>query len=181
VIVGLSGYGRTGKGEVGKVLVKNFDFKEIAFADTLRDFLYQQNPWVSNNEGTRHGRLRDIIDTIGWERYKNCMYSKDLRELIQRTGTEAGRGVIGDNVWVNATMNRIDHIDTVITDVRFENEADAIRERGGEIWRINRPGFGPVNDHWSEIALDDYKFDLEILNDGGLDHLAIQAGRALPW
>jgi hypothetical protein len=107
VIVGLSGYGRTGKGEVGKVLVKNFDFKEIAFADTLRDFLYQQNPWVSNNEGTRHGRLRDIIDTIGWERYKNCMYSKDLRELIQRTGTEAGRGVIGDNVWVNATMNRM--------------------------------------------------------------------------
>lgn len=63
----------------------------------------------------------------------------------------------------------------IITDVRFPNEADAIRERGGIIIRVNRKhGYNtpdgkwkemPINYHESETALDNYDFDYVIEND----------------
>ncbi|MFA6327736.1 MAG: hypothetical protein WCX15_02545, partial [Bacilli bacterium] len=66
----------------------------------------------------------------------------------------------------------IDH--WIITDVRFPNEVDAIRERGGIIIRVNRKhGYNtpdgkwkemPINYHASETALDNYNFDYIIEN-----------------
>ena len=58
-----------------------------------------------------------------------------------------------------------------ISDVRFPNEADAIRAFGGLVVRVERPGVGPINGHESEIALDGYDFDLVVVNDGTLDEL----------
>ena len=45
------------------------------------------------------------------------------------------------------------------------------RSRGGRVWRVSRPGVGPINDHISEVGLDDYPFDAVIDNDGTLDDL----------
>ncbi len=53
----------------------------------------------------------------------------------------------------------------VIPDCRFENEARFVVEEGGQVWRIHRPGVGPLNDHPSETALDDHEFDRHIHND----------------
>lgn len=52
----------------------------------------------------------------------------------------------------------------IITDVRFPNEAEAIKDRGGFIIRIDRPGVEPVNAHPSETALDNWDFDYRIAN-----------------
>lgn len=52
----------------------------------------------------------------------------------------------------------------VITDVRFENEAQAIKARGGVIIRIDRPGVKPINAHPSETAMDHWDFDYKIAN-----------------
>ena len=61
----------------------------------------------------------------------------------------------------------------IITDVRFPNEAKAVKDRGGILIRINRPGFENTGDHLSEIALDDYKnFDTIIINDGTIEDLS---------
>lgn len=100
-----------------------------------------------------------------------------IRQLLQKFGTEVGRN-ISPNLWVDVLMN--DYIkaksdgyeeDWIVTDVRFENEANAIRENGGILIRLNRnTGFN--DQHSSETALDDYKnFDLIIDNDGTLDEL----------
>lgn len=59
----------------------------------------------------------------------------------------------------------------IITDTRFPNEANAIKRAGGYIIRVNRPGYGPVNNHPSETSLDEYKFDYVIENSGGLKEL----------
>jgi hypothetical protein len=65
----------------------------------------------------------------------------------------------------------------VITDVRFANEAAAIRSWGGEIIRIDRPGVGPVNGHVSEAM--PFEPDEVIENDGTIedlqDHLRLLA------
>ena len=56
----------------------------------------------------------------------------------------------------------------VITDCRFKNEAEAVKLKGGFIVRVNRPGVNPINNHDSEVELDNYHFDYVINNDGSL-------------
>jgi hypothetical protein len=69
----------------------------------------------------------------------------------------------------------------VFTDTRFTNEADAIRERNGKVFRISRPGYGPVNNHPSETALDTYKFQAHILNNRDIPSLEAKVQELLTW
>lgn len=100
-----------------------------------------------------------------------------IRQLLQKFGTEVGRNV-SPNLWVDALINdylkaKLDGYKEywIITDVRFENEAEAVRENDGILIRINRNT--KLNDqHSSETALDNYKnFNLIIDNNGTLDEL----------
>jgi hypothetical protein len=58
----------------------------------------------------------------------------------------------------------------IIPDVRFLNEAEAIKERGGIIIRVDRGS--PANSHKSETILDNYRFDFIISNNGTIDELS---------
>ncbi len=93
-----------------------------------------------------------------------------VREFLQKLGTNALRNGLHDNVWVNALMADYtpdedgDLPNWIITDTRFPNEAKAIKDKGGIIIRVDRPGVKPVNDHPSEIGLDGWKFDYTIPN-----------------
>lgn len=85
------------------------------------------------------------------------------RRLLQLLGTECGREIIHPNIWVNALMKDyvpektyMGHGDYteyepswIITDVRFPNEAEAIKSKGGIILRINRSK--RTSDRWHEI------------------------------
>jgi hypothetical protein len=150
-ILGLSGYARSGKDTFADLLVAEFEFQKTAYADRLREALYTLNPIVVAN-GEHHGpvpygyggpvyrSLQSVIDEYGWEGYKTSPFSLDVRRLIQVMGTEVGRGIAGEDVWVAATFRNLDlSKNTVITDVRFPNEAQAIKDNGGYIIRIDRP------------------------------------------
>lgn len=181
-IIALSGYARSGKDEAAKVLVEEFGFTRVAFADKLRDFLYALNPIVSKASDFANefddGRpllLQPVIDHYGWDGYKASPFGPEIRRLLQRLGTEAGRQVLGDNIWIDAALTGFDDdARLVVTDCRFPNEAEAIRERGGYIVRVTREGVGPAvgqdgKVHPSETSLDDWKFDYRISNDSTLE------------
>lgn len=112
-----------------------------------------------------------------------------IREFLQKLGTDALRDGLHTNAWVNALF--ADYIpeeihnpfeisrsktifdkspkallypNWIITDVRFPNEAKAIKDRNGLLIRIDKPFVKPVNNHPSETALDDYQFDYKIGN-----------------
>jgi hypothetical protein len=104
-----------------------------------------------------------------------------VRDFLQKLGTDAMRMGLHDNVWVNALMAdytseeswlntslgekpNVVYPNWIITDVRFPNEAQAIKDKGGIIIRVDRPGVNPINDHPSETGLDDWKFDYKIAN-----------------
>ena len=92
--------------------------------------------------------------------------------MIQRTGTEAGRGVLGDTVWIDETWKRAsNHARVVITDVRFPNEADAVKQHHGIVVRVERPGLVPPNNHPSERSMETYTFDGHLRNDGTIEDL----------
>lgn len=187
-LVGLAGWAQSGKNEVGVVL-EGHDYKQVAFADKLREAIEILNPIVGFDvpvrgmdvaihpyENVRAIRYLDAKKTWGYEAMKT-MFDAEPRRLLQVMGTEVGREFIGPDTWLRPLMAQIDAAPGKysITDVRFPNEADAIKERGGRVYWISRPGIGPANDHPSEHALDDYDFDAVIDNSGTLDDLAAEA------
>jgi len=111
------------------------------------------------------------------------------RLILQLLGTEAGREIIHPDIWVNALISgyqnnlqtlrsragengytKYDKHNWIITDVRFPNEADTIKEKGGKVIRIERgPRNTNANEHPSETGLDTYEnFDEIIMNDGSI-------------
>ncbi len=89
------------------------------------------------------------------------------RELLQGIGTDLFREQFHPDVWVDALMRHFEGQYWIISDVRFPNEALAIKQRGGLLIRVERPK-STEDAHPSETALDDYPFDYTIKNDGDL-------------
>lgn len=169
MIIGLSGFARSGKDTVADYLVSEYGYTRIAFADPMREALYRLNPMISVHDMT-HVPLASAVDGMGWEEVKTA--SADLRGLLQRMGTEVGREMFGEDVWVKQALRAVSrHENVVFSDVRFKNEADALRELDGQLWRMTRTGVGAANEHLSEHALSGYYFNEEISNDGSLDDL----------
>lgn len=172
MLIGLSGYAQVGKDSVGRFLVEDHGFTRYAFADVLRSVLYALNPVLiveRHGWGEEVGRLQEVVDEATWEIAKQ--ENPEVRRLLQAMGTEAGRKILGEDVWVNAVFNKIEEDNVVITDVRFPNEAQRVKAEGGYVVRVNRPGVVAVNNHPSEVALDEWGFDYTVPNVGALEDL----------
>jgi hypothetical protein len=176
-LIGLSGKKQSGKSTVAGHLIKEYGFRAMSFADPLREMLYALNPIAHvDHWGDEEFRVRQIVDAIGWDRAKEEY--PEIRALMQRMGTEAGRNVLGGDVWVRELEARASEAldegyDVVVPDVRFENEFEAIKALGGIVVRVNRDGLTPGEyaDHISETALDDYRMDWTLHNKGTLTDL----------
>lgn len=111
---------------------------------------------------------------------------KSPRQMLQTLGTEWGREMVDRQVWIRLLERRISAlrdagVETVaVADVRFENEATAIRAMpGGEVWRVHRPGAGTTAGHSSESGVKLLEHDVEIQNCGNLDALRTRVLEAL--
>jgi hypothetical protein len=113
------------------------------------------------------------------------------RQFLQELGTEAMRDGLHTNVWVNAlfadykyeiyrsevSTRAAGFIDQhvypnwIITDMRFENELEAVVKHKGIAIRVVRPGRTLTGTHPSEIALDGFIMHYEIINDGTIEDL----------
>ena len=164
MIIGLSGYAQSGKDTVAELLCLNYGFKRISFALPMRDAIYTLNPLVDGRS-----RIADVVDEYGWDVAKA---NPEVRRLLQVFGTEVGRELFGKRFWIDQAFKRAEEYQRVVfSDVRFPNEAKAILQRGGDVWRINRHNHTPVNGHTSEHAMDNFLFKHVIYNDSTLDDL----------
>jgi hypothetical protein len=151
-------------------------FRQVAFADRL----YQ---CISTITGLPVSRLQDravkeaVIPWLG----------KSPRQLLQSLGTEWGRDGVHPEIWIRITLERIRPelaagLSCVITDVRFDNEAQAIIDAGGEVWRVARPGWRCLDaaaaSHSSEAGVGDHLVARTIDNSGTLDDLRLQLAGA---
>jgi hypothetical protein len=172
VIVGLTGFAGSGKDTVAEILVQEHGFKRYAFADKLREMAYAINPIIVCR-GINY-RLAELVDAYGWDKAKREIAG--VREFLQDLGVWH-RDNVSEDFWVGLVAKKVSDefpLRFVITDVRFPNEARWVREQWGQVWRVTRPGVGPINDHVSEKL--DLAADNTILNNGSLLHL-----RELVW
>ena len=96
-----------------------------------------------------------------------------LRQLLQYFGTEIMQKYFGKRVWINSTMqNRSEY--TIISDLRFIEEYNAVKEKKGIIIYINRPNY-EFGQHASEREmkelLESDKYDFIIDNNGSIEDL----------
>ncbi|MFE7479991.1 hypothetical protein [Streptomyces sp. NPDC057552] len=169
-LIGLAGAARSGKDTVASFLVE-MGWQRKAFADPVKEFLYRLDIWLADGEGGLLP-LNATVDEGGWEVAKEEYY--EVRGLLQRCGTEAGRGLLGPDIWVDTLFKDVrTGVPTVISDVRFPNEAQAIKDRGGLVVQVCRPKQMLIDGaaHISENALTGWDFDVVLLNTGSLDDL----------
>lgn len=161
VVIGLSGVARSGKDTSGLILYHNIGHSKVhSFALPLKQGIKTMfgidvfSPeWADRKE--------EIIPELG----------KSLRDMMQTLGTEWGRQMVHPDVWVYATKQVYDSLPggstMILTDVRFQNEADWIRSVDGIIVRLERKGAGTTNmQHASEQLFPMLEGEPVIQNDG---------------
>lgn len=173
MIVGISGYKRSGKDAFANLLIKLYPgyAVRLAFADKLKAICQDL---FELTDGQVHGSdtHKETVDH---------RWGLSSRQIMQRFGTEVARSVHPD-VWVRCLLRQAGDAEAagallvVVPDVRFVNEADAIRERGGLIIRVTRPGC--VSDGHASEALD-FEPDIYVANEGGLADLEEMAQRVV--
>lgn len=186
MIIGLYGESRCGKDSVAAVLVKDFGYEQRAMAGAIRDILVGMNPVIKDNGGVVW-ELLDLFDQChgDWDRIKAM--SSEATDYMIRLG-QTCRDVLGETVWLNkvlppcscesfqlvtysGSVTRVDCTCTpsvVISDVRQPNEYREIKARGGQVWKVIRPG---LTRRGMDGLLDDLDFDARIDNLGSLEDL----------
>lgn len=175
MLVGITGALGAGKDAVGEYLVQHYGFTRLAFADPLKQsaaalFGIDPQKWNEWKNSNSHS-IKIVGPSFHGARDLNVFASLTPREFLQRYGTEAHRDVFGYDFWVNATLDKIDPDGRyVITDARFDNEAEAIHNNGGRVFAVIRPGT-QVSEHASEQGISYTLTDDDIQNEGTLDDL----------
>lgn len=142
-IIAFTGPIGSGKTTAANQLEKEL-YQRVRFAETLKRM------------ALAFGLTRDQIDGEAKGEPLEIICGKTPRFFLQTIGTEWGRNLIGEDVWVNAwraTVNRLS-VDIVVDDARFPNEFAAVRSLGGIVVYIDRDGCAR-GDHASE------RFDVE--------------------
>src|SRR4051812_2890513 len=147
-VIGLTGYIGAGKTTAAEYLVQQHHYLRRPFARSLKMMLMAIGLAPSHVDGDLKNEPCDLL----------CGMTP--RRAMQRLGTEWGRNLISPDLWTN--LWKIDVAKTampiVADDVRFPNEAIAIREMHGIIIRIDNPNV-TATDHQSETGIDLIKPD----------------------
>lgn len=136
-------------------------YPEIDAEDACQvsDYLKREIPCNSVSLTFEHESGMEVVTCTG-------------REFLQRYGTESHRDLFGPDFWVDQCLPLgYDHSRevAVVTDVRFENEAQRIHDLGGTVWQLLRPSEDQGDAHASEVPLPDILIDIVIENTGTLE------------
>lgn len=159
--LGFVGFMSSGKGTCADYLVREHGFIKESFANSVKDAVSVVFGW------DRQLLEGDTDYSRGWRERADPWWSNRFgyeftpRSALQLMGTEAGRDVFDENIWVYSMFRRMDHSKNyVIADVRFPNEIQKIKEDGGMIIRVKK-GPDPI---WYLPAMDvNRKLDLNVM------------------
>jgi hypothetical protein len=175
VIIGVTGKKHHGKTTIGNHLADKYDFRHCPFADPMKEAVaalwgITRKEVDDYKEEPGEIPLVEVHITIS-DKY---VYTYTWREHLQRFGTNMGRRVLGEEIWIDQLFegqNWSDGDHIVISDVRFDNEAEALKRVGGWIIQVVRPDLVDDDEHESEDGIDPDNIDYVIINDDSLEHL----------
>lgn len=167
LLVGLCGPAGCGKDSVARYM-SNCGFDRYTLAMPLKRGL-QAMLGIELDVWDDRERKEAVIPWLG----------KSPRQVAQTLGTEWGRQHVHPDLWVKLMLRRWDEVRQslsprmVVTDVRFDNEALAIINAGGTVWRVERENVSPVAEHISEKGISPALIEGSVKNYGTLEHLEV--------
>lgn len=201
VIIGIGGAKRSGKNTCASYLVDKYGFTELAFAGPLKQLCEETfilgSEYFNDQELKEKPLWQPItisLDDVMYMRSAlNDRYDVEItgdhalamanlangkkfntpREILQFVGTELVRNCVDRDYWIKAMTNDVrGHARVVVTDCRFPNERQLIRDLGGHLIRTDRSGLATGDTHASETLLgDESEYDLVLKNDGTIAEL----------
>ena len=199
MIIGICGFIGSGKDTVADYLVNFHEFRRESFASTLKDAVAAVFGWDRMLLEGRTKEAREWREKVDpWWAERLSMPTLTPRWVLQYWGTEVCRKAFHDDIWIASLENKIRNSkdNVVISDCRFPNEIESIRNAGGKIIWVQR---GDLPDwyglalqanegynfamqelkmkkiHASETAWVGTKFDFIVDNNGTIDDLYNQA------
>lgn len=204
-LIGICGPAGSGKDTLADGIAAMDVYFKYAFADPIkaainvmfgfgpvhwqnREWKEEPMPWLS-----RQLTREDVPEVPGAIGEFAC---PSPRSLMQSLGTDWGRDMVDQELWLKIAQQKFAKVNTtaqmqggriiglgmIIPDVRFNNEAQWIKDAGGLLLQIDRPSLEPIseNSHASEAGLDPALIDAVIVNDGP-PSVMIMAARKVLW
>lgn len=168
LVIGLAGKKRVGKDTIAAMIEEQLQFSKvqsIAFADPIKDALTEAL-----------GIPRFWFDSEDFKERPLPYYGITPRQAMQTFGTGWGREMVDDQIWVKRAKLRLEAVEesgvdiAILTDVRFENEAELVRNLGGVVCHVTR-GTGQNDAHESEQGLSPKFLEYELDNNGSVEDL----------
>ena len=150
MLVGITGKKGVGKDTVAGILSKKYGLKHLAFADPIREV--GKVLGFTDHEMCVDKEAYNEIWRVSWRMFAQQFGTDFMREKMYRLG------------WIKLMNAKIEkYKNVVISDVRFDNEAEEIKEKGGIILRID-DGIESDDKHQSEKGIKDEYVDVTIFN-----------------
>jgi hypothetical protein len=196
-IFGVLGLANSGKSTVSEMLVNEYGFEHMSFADSLKEAISSIFGWPMEmlRGKTSESRIwREQIDE--WWAKRLGMPELTPRWVLQQWGTEICRNRFHQDIWVASLEKKLNKTDKniVIDDCRFVNEITAIKNSGGLLLKVMRGPLPPWHSaalttldygdnlmakyyptvHISEWGWADQKVDFILDNNNDLNNLRLQ-------
>ena len=164
-VIGFTGLKGSGKDTAAAGLG---DYANVKMAGALKEMIRAFMRYIRIGEG----EIERCIEGDLKEVPRPYWGGRTTRYVMQHLGTDFGRNMVWDGIWVNAFKLCASGYDRVAcTDVRFPNEVTAIHELGGKVIGIIRPGQDNRDAHASEAEIANLDVDMIVLNDGTVRQL----------
>ena len=152
MIIGVCGFIGSGKDTIADYLVNLHHFRRESFANTLKDAVAQVFGWDRTMLEGRTKQAREWREQVDpWWAERLGIPHLTPRWILQQWGTEVCRKNFHDDIWIASLENKLRNSkdDVVISDCRFPNEIQAIKQAGGIVVRVVR---GPEPE-WYDAAV----------------------------
>ena len=153
MIIGICGFIGSGKDTVADYLVNFHEFRRESFASTLKDAVAAVFGWDRTLLEGRTKEAREWREQVDpWWAERLAMPTLTPRWVLQYWGTEVCRRAFHDDIWIASLENKLrtSKDNVVISDCRFPNEIQSIRDAGGKIVWVQR---GELPD-WYDTAIE---------------------------
>jgi hypothetical protein len=169
---------QSGKTLTAEYLVHKYGFRLHKFAGPLKGMLAELFRSLGiNAQRALEGDLKETpLAALG---------GKTPRFALQSLGTEWGRNMVDEDLWVRIAMKQIElstalNFNVVVDDMRLPNEYAALAALPNSILvKIVRPGETPYAAHGSEGLLENFTFDYTIINNKTPEDLYIALGEVM--
>ena len=136
MIIGICGFIGSGKDTIADYLVNSHGFRRESFANTLKDAVSAVFGWDRTLLEGRTKQAREWREQVDdWWSARLAIPNLTPRWVLQYWGTEVMRGHFHDGIWIDSFSARYKGGKIVLSDTRFVNEINTIRNLNGKVVR----------------------------------------------